>query len=138
VEKDESGNGRVDMKMEYRDGRPLRSLRDEDQDGRFETTIRFDRTPWTSVVEKDADGDGRAESTSYFKDEQIQARETDIDGDGRIDLKEQFDSSGTLVSAREREKGADGFEPGLDLRCRRPALPAGKGRRRRRTAGYVV
>ena len=65
VEKDTTGDGKIDTKIAYDPGRQIRTLRDRDHDGRFETTHRYDRPPWTRVTEIDSNKSGRIDAVFH-------------------------------------------------------------------------
>jgi len=107
AEMDTNADGEIDVKISYDAGKQKNALMDEDYDGRFETTHRYDRLPWTRVTELDSDGSGNVDIRSYYKNDILRRRETLKKGFHIIELCENFDGKGSLVNSLE-DRDADG------------------------------
>ena len=103
MERDDNGDGRIDLKVFYKDELQTKALRDTDGDGRFETVQHFRRAPWDVFVETDKDGDGKAEDTFGYKNGQLRFKSLDETGDGIPDMEETYNAQGRLVRSREAE-----------------------------------
>ena len=106
-EKDTNADGEIDTKIWYHAGRQQHSMRDLDHDGRFETTHRYDRPPWTRVTELDSDGKGNVNVRSYFMHDNLRRREFLEKSGDRVELRENFDEKGLLTHSLE-DSNADG------------------------------
>ena len=107
VEKDTNADGEIDAKISYDAGKQKNALMDEDYDGRFETTHRYDRLPWTRVTELDSDGSGNIDIRSYYKNDTLRRRETLKKGLHLVEFHENFNEQGFLVNSLE-DRDADG------------------------------
>jgi len=106
VERDD-GKGEISSKIFYRNKKKYRLIRDKDNDGRFEITQWFDRSPWTMVMEVDADGDKNPEGRYCYKKNVLRLREIDEDSDGNPDMREHFNAEGKLVKSQEKHEAVD-------------------------------
>ncbi|HSO18467.1 MAG TPA: hypothetical protein VLT88_03355, partial [Desulfosarcina sp.] len=98
---DGNNDGRVDLKVYYRDAERRRMIQDRDHDGRFETTQWFDRPPWSMVMEVDANLDGIPEQVYCYQAGVLREKLVDENGDGRFDLKEIYDERGRIMRSEE-------------------------------------
>ena len=108
-EKDRNHDKQVDLKIFYIEGEKERLIKDENDNEYFEITQRFDRKPWTTVIETDADENKLPESISFYTAGGLAQKDTDADQDGRVDRREYFDASGRLIKSEETVDGAAGF-----------------------------
>jgi hypothetical protein len=103
LEEDADGDGRIDHRLWFEAGRPVRGSRDLAGDGVFEAA-----ETWTdgSLVRLsvDTDGDGRVDYAETYRP--APARLWDYNQDGRDDSRETSDGKGGLV--REFSTKADG------------------------------
>ena len=127
---DTDGDGRIDHRVWYAAGKPVRGQRDLAGDGVFEAA-----ETWTdgalSRLSVDTDGNGRFDYGETFRPA---ARLWDYNEDGRDDSRETSDGKGGLV--REFSTRADGrLRPQRAVPWRRSSWrcgsPDGPSRRRR-------
>ena len=107
VERDEKGIGKISLKIFYRNEKKYRLIMDKDNDGRFEITQWFDRSPWSMVMEIDSDGDKNPEGRYCYKKNVLRLKEIDEDSDGSPDLREHYSAEGKLVKSQERHEVVD-------------------------------
>jgi antitoxin component YwqK of YwqJK toxin-antitoxin module len=101
AERDSNHDGKVDLKVYYKDDRRQKLLQDRDHDGGFETTQRFDRAPWSMVMEVDTDLDGTPEGAYCYRNGILREKTVDENGDGRFDFKEIYNGQGKLIQSEE-------------------------------------
>jgi len=70
-----------------------------DNDGQFEITQWFDKSPWSMVMKLDADLNGKPEGRYCYKEGVLRLKEIDENGDGKPDLKEHYNAQGKLGRA---------------------------------------
>ena len=107
VERDEKGIGKISLKIFYRNEKKYRLIMDKDNDGRFEVTEWFNRSPWSMVMEIDSDGDKNPEGRYCYKKNVLRLKEIDEDSDGSPDLREHYSAEGKLVKSQERHEAVD-------------------------------
>jgi hypothetical protein len=94
MEEDLDGDGRIDHKIWYEKGTPVRGARDFADDGIFESSEAWkDGRLWKSEV--DTDGDGAADFTELAGPEPV--RLWDYDADGRHDARQVLRADGSVV-----------------------------------------
>jgi len=107
VERDEKGIGKISLKIFYRNDKKYRLIMDKDNDGRFEITEWFDRSPWSMVMEIDSDGDKNPEGRYCYKKNVLRLKEIDEDSDGSPDVREHYSAESKLVKSQERHEAVD-------------------------------
>lgn len=133
VEKDRNHDQQVDLKIYYTEGEQQRLIKDENHNGYFEITQRFDRPPWKAVVEVDADENKVPEAILFHAVEGLRQRENDANQDGRMDSREYLNDKGRVIKSEESADGATGFnqtwfydESGRPVRAEKDASGDGK------------
>ena len=116
VEKDEKGDGNVDLKVFYKDGKKTHLVRDTNFDGYFDTTQRYDDPKWSLIVSQDISKNGSPDIRSFFKDNVLRRKEVDENLDGTLDMVETYDDNGNLKTLEELRDGRPWliwyYEPG--------------------------
>jgi antitoxin component YwqK of YwqJK toxin-antitoxin module len=109
IERGNEGNGKICLKVFYKKGKKYKLIQDKDNDGCFEITQWFDRSPWTMVTEVDADGDKNPEGRYCYKKNILRLREIDEDSDGNPNLREHYNAQGRLARSEEDDEGVGRF-----------------------------
>ncbi len=103
---DTTGDGLLDTRIVYREGRKHEQFEDRNADGQPDARYRFDPEELIVFEALDADADGRFESEADFSEGVIQQRRVDSTGLGRPDRVE-FYRGGNLQRV-ERDNNQDG------------------------------
>jgi hypothetical protein len=100
---DTTFDGAVDLKTAYHLGEKIKTEKDGDGDGYFETVEWFDRPGWDRVTELDHNANRIVESRFFFSEGVLRRREFDDNEDGRADLIESLSAAGQLERAEEMD-----------------------------------
>jgi len=106
MEQDRNNDGKPDLRLRYKDGRREKLIRDDDFDGRFENTQRFNLPGWQVVVEIDNDGDRNIDTRFFYQDDVLRIKEEDATSNGDGFLREYYDAKGALVKSEEAQDAA--------------------------------
>lgn len=105
-ESDRNGDGKIDLKIFYNDGEKQRLVKDDDFNGFFEITQRFEQDGWQVIIEVDSDENNMADSVFFHTGEGLARKDVDETGDGRIDFREYYDHNGKITKSEEAVDGA--------------------------------
>jgi len=105
-EKDRNHDGQPDLKIFYANGEKQRLIKDDDFNGFFEITQRFEEDGWTVIVELDSNENSLADSIFFYIAEALARKDVDENRDGRIDFRECYDHNGRMVKSEEAVDGA--------------------------------
>ncbi len=106
-ESDRNHDGKPDLKIFYANAEKQRLIKDDDFNGFFEITQRFEQDNWTVIVELDSDENSHAESFFFYTAEDLIRKDVDENNDGRIDFREYYDSNGQVIKSEEALDGAE-------------------------------
>lgn len=90
----------------YLNGKPLRSQRDRDHDGRLDSWSQYDAEGRVRLRELDTKGDAKIDRWIDYKDDLPQRQRDDDNGDGKIDILTEFVDG--EASRREEDRDFDG------------------------------
>jgi len=105
-ENDRNHDGKPDLKIFYVNGEKKRLMKDDDFNGFFEITQRFEEDDWTVIVELDSDENSLADSIFFYIAEVLARKDVDENSDGRNDYREYYDHNGRMIKSEEAVDGA--------------------------------
>ena len=105
-ESDRNHDGKPDLKIFYANEEKQRLIKDDDFNGFFEITQRFEEDDWTVIVELDSNENSLADSIFFYIAEALARKDVDENRDGRIDFRECYDHNGRMVKSEEAVDGA--------------------------------
>jgi antitoxin component YwqK of YwqJK toxin-antitoxin module len=106
VESDRNDDGQPDLKIFYANAEKQRLIKDDDFNGFFETTQRFEEDGWTVIVALDSDENGHTDSFFFYTADDLIRKDVDENNDGRIDYREYYDPDGQVIKTEEALDGA--------------------------------
>lgn len=93
----------------FQDDKPVTQLIDEDQDGRPEETIGYDKKGLIKSVVSDTNRDGRIDTWQYYRQGMLSRAEQDQNHDGKVDAKSRY-TAGQLTQSLLDSDGDGYFE----------------------------
>ena len=100
-------SGIVDLNLFSEEGKVIRSVHDEDNDGRMELTWYYNSNGEAIKGEKDQDGDGKADLWIFHNSSHLRLLEEDTNHDGKVDIWESYDEN-KHSTLRKRDLDYDG------------------------------
>jgi len=87
---DRNGDGRPEVRRDYRGNRPGRTEEDRNADGRADSVHHYDRSGLPVAVDRDDDFDGVYETHVSYRDGLPSDLASDLDQDGIVDYRARF------------------------------------------------